>query len=67
MTKSQMFKAAHADAKRAMAEQKEIKHPSGWRTYAAIFASCLRGVYILEAGKSYAPVQEVKFMFLRGM
>jgi len=67
MTNSEIFKAAHADARLAMAEQKEIKHPSAWRTYAAIFASCLRGVYVLEAAKRYVPVKEVKFAFLRGV
>lgn len=67
MIKSEIFKAAHADAKRAIAEQKEIKHPSAHRTYAEIFASCLRGVHILGAGKRYVPVEAPKFLWLRGM
>lgn len=65
-TKSEMFKAAHASAKAAMTEQKEIKHPSAHKSYAALFALCLRGCYVLNR-----PVMviesEPKFMWLRGM
>lgn len=66
-TKSQIFKSAHMDAKRAMAEQIKIKHPSAHKTYKQLFALCLRGVYILEAAKNYVPVEKPKFMWLRGM
>ena len=65
-TKSQIFKFAHAAAKRAMAEQIEIKHPSAHKSYCKLFALCLRGYYILEANKNYVPVEEPKFMWLKG-
>lgn len=66
LTKSELFKAAHADVKRAMAEQLH-KHPSACKSYKQLFAICLEGVYINEARKLYAPVEQPKFMFLRGM
>lgn len=61
-----MFKHAHASAKAAMAEQKEIKHPSAHKSYRELFALALRGCYVLDR-----PVVQVKseprFMWLRGM
>ena len=65
-SKSEIMLAAHADVRRAMAEQKEIKHPSAHKSYKELFAICLRGVYIIEAAKLYVPVVEPKFMWLRG-
>lgn len=67
MTKSELFKSIHADVRRIVVEQKEYKHSSAWRSYADIFASCLRGHYIIEAHKRYVPVEKPKFMWLRGM
>lgn len=67
MTKSQIFKVAHAAAKRAMAEQIEIKHPSAHKTYAQLFGLCLKGYYVQEKSKLYVPVEKPKFMWLRGM
>jgi len=66
MSKSQIFKYAHTHAKRAMAEQIKIKHPSAHKTYRELFALCLRGYWVLEARKAYVPVEEPKFMWLRG-
>jgi len=48
MTKSEAFKAAHAETRRVIAEQIATKHPSGHRSYAEIFASCLRGAAIIR-------------------
>ena len=62
-----MFRAAHANAKLCMAEQREIKHPSAHKTYAELFALSLRGCYVLERAKSYVAVEKPKFMWLRGM
>ena len=50
MTKSETFKAAHAAARRAVAEQVAIKHPSAHKTYAQLFALSLRGLAILAKG-----------------
>jgi glyoxylate utilization-related uncharacterized protein len=66
-TKSEIFKYAHEHAKRAMAEQIEIKHPSAHKSYRELFALCLRGYHILQASKNYVPVEKPKFMWLRGM
>lgn len=66
-SKSEIFKTAHAAAKRAMAEQREIKHPSGWQSYRQLFALCLKGWHVLQADKLYVKVYEPKFMWLRGM
>jgi hypothetical protein len=66
ITKSEIFKAAHADVKRAIAEQSH-KHPSARKSYRQLFAICLEGVYINEAKKLYVPVERPKFMWLRGM
>ena len=49
MTKSETFKAAHAAARRSVAAQIAIKHPSLHRSYRAIFADCLRGLKILQS------------------
>ena len=65
MTKSQIFKSAHAAVKLAMAEQIEIKHPSTHKSYRQLFALTLRGAYL---GDVYKPVEKpVGFMWLRGV
>ena len=56
MTKSETFKAAHAAARKVVAEQIAIKHPSSHRSYRAIFADCLRGIAILAR-----PAVETRF------
>lgn len=66
MTKLEIMHSAHAGVKFAMAQQRPIKHPSAHKSYAALFALCLKGVYINEAAKLYVPVAEPKFMWLRG-
>lgn len=45
MTKSEAFTKAHAAARRAVADQAH-KHPTARKSYAALFALCLRGVYV---------------------
>lgn len=67
MTKSEMFKSAHAATKLAMAEQKEIKHPSAHKSYQQLFDLCLRGAYGAKKAEAYVPVEQVKFMWLRGV
>lgn len=56
MTKSEMFKSAHAATRFAMAEQLEIKHPSLHKTYAQLFAVSLKGCYVQLKAMAYAPV-----------
>lgn len=67
LSKSEIFNAAHVSANCCMVEQKEIKHPSAHKTYQQLFATALRGCYVLENQKSYVPVEKPKFMWLRGM
>lgn len=62
--KSQIFKSAHAAARVAMTEQREIKHPLAHKSYAELFALALRGAYL---GDVYKTTEQPKFMFLRGM
>lgn len=64
--KSQLFKSAHAAARVAMAEQIEIKHLSAHKTYAQLFAMCLKGLDIKQLPVMVI-VEEPKFMWLRGM
>ncbi len=66
MTKSEMFKKAHAGAARAMAEQREIKHPSAHRSYRELFALCLRGAHLGDVYKR-SGVEPVRYLWLRGM
>lgn len=65
-SKSDAFKAAHAAARRAMAEQVETKHPSAHKTYRELFAISLRGWHL---GDVYArsAMQPVRFLWLRGL
>lgn len=65
-SKSEIFNLAHAGAKRAMAEQLEIKHPSDHKTYRALFGLCLKGYYVQQVQLAYVPVEKPKFMWLRG-
>jgi len=63
--KSEVFKAAHAAARRAMAEQVETKHPSAHKSYRELFAISLRGWHL---GDVYARRSEpVRFLWLRGL
>lgn len=64
--KSEIFKSAHVAAKRAMAEQREIKHPSAHKTYKQLFALCLKGCYINMSKPYERNVEPVKFMWWRG-
>jgi hypothetical protein len=65
MTRPRIFKQARAAAVRAMAEQRETKHPSAHKSYRELFALCLRGARL---GDVYARRGEepVRFMWLRG-
>lgn len=68
MTRTEIMNAAHADTRRAVAEQRATKHVSAHRSYAAIFALCLRGAYINEAAKRFVPAAPApKFLWLTGL
>lgn len=64
MTNSEIFKLAHTATKLAIAEQREIKHPSVHKSYRELFSLALRGAYL---GDVYKTVDKPKFMWLRGM
>ena len=64
-SKSEIFKAAHAAARLAQAEQLEIKHPSLHKSYRELFALALRGAYLGDVYKRTE--QPARFMWLRGM
>lgn len=66
MTKSQIFKLAHAAAKVAMAEQIEIKHPSAHKSYQQLFGLALRGYYAVKKAEAF-PAKQIQWATVGGI
>jgi hypothetical protein len=65
MTKSEIFKAAHAATKLAIAEQVETKHPSAHKSYAKLFGLALSGYYAVKKAEAF-PVKQIQWATVGG-